>query len=204
MALSTKNIPQKSRLPLTLQPGTVLAKINSITLEAGKGKLSDGYFLVLNLEGPELGNGFEGFLIDKDDESKGRYKGQTGKVKVGSISKNNSIFPYRSSTVGSTDIDRDQEILKQIASLANELGKSAEINAIEANTIEEYIPKASAVLSGNEEEDYLYFTLGADTYMKNNYPAYALHLVKSDYKAKKFAFSKNSDSVVPFVAEEHI
>jgi len=63
----------------SLQPGNTVIKITSIYLEKFPFN-EDAYNLILNAEGVELDN-FEGFFIDKDDESKGRYKSQVARIK---------------------------------------------------------------------------------------------------------------------------
>ena len=66
----------------TLSPGEHTVKINSIGLESVSYK-AGAYHLILNVEGPDMGSEFEGFLVDKDKPTGPRYKGQIGKVKFG-------------------------------------------------------------------------------------------------------------------------
>lgn len=82
MALSTTDLGKEggSGLPKTIAPGNYLLKINSVALEDFK-FIPNAYHLVINVETEPI-EGFEGFLIDKDNESLGRYAGQIGRVKA--------------------------------------------------------------------------------------------------------------------------
>jgi hypothetical protein len=70
-----------SGVPKTISPGNVEAKLNGLTLENPSFK-PDSIFVILALETISPSEDFEGFFIDKDDESKGRYAGQVGRVKA--------------------------------------------------------------------------------------------------------------------------
>jgi hypothetical protein len=70
-----------SGVPKTISPGNVQAKLNGLTLENPSFK-PDSIFVILALETVAPSEDFEGFFIDKDDESKGRYAGQVGRVKA--------------------------------------------------------------------------------------------------------------------------
>lgn len=201
MALSTKNIPQPTgNISKTLKPGNVYAKINGITLEEDRFK-PEGLYLNLGLEGVDLGEGFEGFFIDPTDQTKGRHKGQVGKVRVGTVSKTGGLFSFQDGQVGDKAINRDQEILKFISSLAKAMGKTEEVNAIEEETIQAFIPKASEVLS---DGTFLNFCLAGSEWEKNGYPQYNLYIAKSDFKAKKYAFSNSEDDLLRFDESKHI
>ena len=82
MALSTTDLGKEggSGLPKTIAPGNHVLKINSVTLEDFK-FIPNAYHLVINVETEPI-DGFEGFLIDKDNESLGRYAGQIGRIKA--------------------------------------------------------------------------------------------------------------------------
>ena len=109
--LNTKDIKTGGGgTPKLLQPGNAVCTITAVTLEPFKFK-EGGYHLVLSLEGPDLGKDFEGFFIDKNDESKGRHKGQVGQVKAGEWAFADGV------TKGGVEISRDAEILKFVKSL---------------------------------------------------------------------------------------
>lgn len=116
--LSTKDVVenQGGGLPKTITPGKNTLKINSIELKRFPFMESDnGYFLFLNTETKPI-DGFEGFLIDVNDESKGRYKGQIGQVKT------NRYFYKDGETKSGIKVSRDMEILKQLKTLCKASG----------------------------------------------------------------------------------
>lgn len=110
--LNTKDIKVGGAgLPKLLQPGNNICKLNNIELETFRFK-EGAYHLMLQLEGPDLGTDFEGFFIDKDNESKGRHKGQIGQVKISEWA-----FADGETKTG-IPVHRDVEILKALKSLA--------------------------------------------------------------------------------------
>lgn len=113
--ISTTNIPLSGgSTPKTIQPGNNLVTVTSIGLEKVPYK-ADGYNLVLNVVGPDLGSDFEGFFIDKNVPEKGRYSGQIGKIKM-------SEYAYADGeTKSGIKIYRDLEILKAVRNLCTEL-----------------------------------------------------------------------------------
>jgi hypothetical protein len=172
--LSTKNLPESKGLPKTLQPSNTMGRINNITLEDGfeEGQLN----VVLHLESPDLGENFEGFLVDKDNPNGGRYRGQIGRVKI-------APFAFSNAVVNGRTIDRDLSILQALKSLASALGKTQELDLIEAATIEQYVKKAAKVLSGNT---FLNWCLAGKEYLnKEGYTNYELFLPKAVYKVRK-------------------
>ncbi len=99
-----------------LQPGNPVVRINSITFV--KTPFNDNSWnLNLHMESEPLGDGFEGFRIDKDDESKGSYLGQCSRVRA-------TTFPFKDGKVGNTVITRDMEILKWLKQFTDALGIS--------------------------------------------------------------------------------
>jgi hypothetical protein len=98
--------------PKTLQPGNRSFKITNVLLQDSPWKDKPGAKnLILMVEGPSLGDDFEGFFIDKQNESLGRHNCQVGRVRT-----NN--FPYSDGvTKGGIQIQRDEEILKAIKNL---------------------------------------------------------------------------------------
>jgi hypothetical protein len=134
--LSTKGM-QEGGVPKTLSPGKHKVTINSIKLGQGYGEGS--YNVYLNVEGPDLGPDFEGFFIDANAKSGPRYAGQVGRVRL-------SPFPYKDGvTKTGIVINRDQSILKGLKSLSKAVGLSDELDAIEADTIEEFVEKANDI-----------------------------------------------------------
>ena len=83
--LSTKNIPTGSGMSKSILPGAKVVKINSITLDTVPYD-QKAYHLTLHCETEPI-DGLDGFFIDKDDPSKGKYLGQIGRVKC-------SMYPF--------------------------------------------------------------------------------------------------------------
>jgi hypothetical protein len=116
MALSTTDLGKEggSGLPKTIAPGNSTLKINSVALEDFK-FIQNAYHLVLNVETEPI-EGFEGFLIDKDNESLGRYAGQIGRVKASQYA-----FADGKTKTG-IEVQRDRSILIFLQKLCKTLG----------------------------------------------------------------------------------
>lgn len=110
--LSTKDVKTGGGgLPKTIEPGKRTLKINSIELKQFPFMVTDdGYYLVLHVETKPI-EGFEGFFIDKEDESLGRYLGQIGQIKT------NRYYYKDGTTKSGIVIERNMEILKVIKNL---------------------------------------------------------------------------------------
>jgi len=103
--LNTKDIKTGGGVPKILQPGNALCSINGFALTDFTFK-PGGLNLILNLEGVDLGKDFEGFFIDKNNETLGRHKGQVGQVKA-------SEWAYADGeTKTGIPISRDGEMMK--------------------------------------------------------------------------------------------
>lgn len=114
--LNTKDIKGgEGGVPKTLQPGNQKCTVNSVTVEDFKFK-EGGLHIILNLEGPDMGPEFEGFFLDKNDEAKGRHKGQVGRVKA-------AEYAYADGTTKTgVVISRDNEMLKFLKNFCTALG----------------------------------------------------------------------------------
>jgi hypothetical protein len=123
-------------------PGNTTVRINSISLDQTPYD-KDAYNINLHMETEPMGGEFEGFYRDKNNESQGRYDGQIGRVRV-------SPFPYKDTTLPSgREISRDQEILKSMIFLSETLGLRSELDAIEANTIEDFVVSVNKLVSNS-------------------------------------------------------
>lgn len=173
--LSTKNIPD-SKLAKTFGPGNQKAKINRIELQPGYNPGS--YQVKLFLESEDLGPDFEGFFIDPVAQTD-RYVGQVGTVRM-------SAYAFEDgSTKTGVKVNRDQSILRGLMNLAKALGVSEELDTISADTIEEFVPLASEVLSKNGK--FLNFCLAGKEYVdKGGYTKYDLFLPTS--KGGQYAY----------------
>lgn len=115
--LNTKDIKTDggSNVPKTLQPGNHTVTIYKVTLEEFKFK-PGGLHVLLHVQGPDMGEDFEGFWIDKNDESLGRFKGQVGRVKA-------SEWAFADGTTKTgIQVSRDNDMLKFLKNLCVEIG----------------------------------------------------------------------------------
>lgn len=195
MALDTKNIKGggDGGTPKTLSPGNVICKLNGITVEDFKFKPGSVH-VILHLEGPDQGADFEGFWLDKDNQSLGRHKGQVGRVKA-------SEWVYADGTTKSgVEISKDNEILKLLKNLCTAFDCNQWLVDQDGkfDTIEQLIN------AFNEDKPYgdkaIEFCIGGKEYTnKNGYTDFDLFLPK--YSKAGAAFGKK---VVVFNPEEHI
>jgi len=188
--LSTKNVELGGgKISKTFNPGVHYAKINDLRYEDSPFTSRDGnpqFDIVLQLEGVDLGDDFEGFFIDYNNQSLGRYKGQIGTVKL-------QRYAFEIDDAKSYET----RVLREVKNLAQGLGLVEQIDAIEADTVQEWIKKAAEVFVSSEV--YAYFTIAGSEYTnKGGYPAYRLFLAKPDFKAKKFPYALEEDDVLPW------
>jgi hypothetical protein len=172
--LNTKDIKVggDGGVPKTLQPGNQKCKLNGARLEEFK-FIPGGYHLVLSLEGAPIEKDFEGFWIDKNDESLGKHAGQVGDVKA-------SEWAYADGkTKSGIEISRDAEILKVMKNLCIAFGCTDWLDAQDDkhDTIESLI----AAFSKDRpfKEKFIDFCIGGKEYTnRNGYTAYDLFLPK--------------------------
>jgi hypothetical protein len=143
--INSKNVSTGSKNK-KLAPGNHVVTVRNLVLQAGYNPGS--YSLVLTLEGPDEGPDFQGFNLDNTNLSLGRYKGQVGYVKY-------QRYPYEDKVINEgterqRKISRDQGILQACIHLSNAAGKRAELDEIEAETIEEYVEKAKVLLTNTK------------------------------------------------------
>jgi hypothetical protein len=182
--LNTKDIKTGGGASKTLEPGNQTCKISGVELE--EFKLKEGaYNLILHMEGPDLGPTFEGFFINKDDESLGRHKGAVGKVKAGE-------WAFADGTTKSgIEVSRDQDILKFLKSLCTALGGNAPKWLTDQDGKHDTIESLVSAFNVDQpyKDKYLNYCLaGKEWKDKKGYTRYELFLPK---------FSKNG---VPFEA----
>jgi hypothetical protein len=198
--ISTKDIPSgNGKTPKTLQPGNTTLKVNSIYLDTVPWS-DEEYNVMLDCEGAELGEDFEGFYIDKNQESLGRHKGQVGRVRSSQWTYANKQLP------GGIEILRDVEITKFLKNLAiatdcvdwleAEDGKHETIESL----VQEMNDKAPFA------DKYLNVCLGGREYEnKSGYTNYDLFLPKFSKQGVPFeADGTNSGRVYTFNDSEHI
>tara|TARA_R100000315_G_C5212164_1_gene126156 strand:- start:384 stop:1103 length:720 start_codon:yes stop_codon:yes gene_type:complete len=142
--LNTKDMSAGSgRTKPVLDPGNHVVKINSITLDQTPYD-ADSYNIHLHVETAPIGGDFEGFFRDYNDQSKGRYDGQIGRVRI-------SPFPFKDTTLPSgREISRDQEILKHMITLAETLDMRDALDSINAETIEDFMRECDDLMGGSK------------------------------------------------------
>ena len=178
--------------PKTISPGNHLLKINSIELEDFK-FIDNAKHLMLHVETEPI-EGFTGFMIDKDDESKGHYAGQIGRVKA-------SQYAYADGeTKSGIKIQRDRSILMFLQGLSkafefydwfiNEDGKHA--------TIEKFV--AALNKAKPFEDKYIDFCVAGKEYEgKTGYINFDMWLPKAENK--KYAYG---DNVMTYDETKHL
>jgi len=143
MKLSTKDMTTGGgKLRPLMGPGNTVARINSITLDKTPWDAA-AFQINLHMETEPITGEFEGFLRDQHNESLGRYDGQIGRVRM-------SPFPYKDTTLDSgREISKDQEILKAMIFVSEVLDKRGTLDAIEADTIEEFVNQCNTLFSNS-------------------------------------------------------
>ena len=172
--LSTKDVKTGGGgLPKTISPGTHTLKINSVSLKRFAFMEADnGYYFILNVETKPV-DGFEGFFIDKDDESLGRYAGQIGEVKT------NRYYYKDGTTKSGIEISRDMELLKQLKNLCIASDSIQWFDDADGkyDTIEAFIDAFNAAAPFKDK--YMNFTVaGKEFERKNGYIGYDLFTPK--------------------------
>lgn len=115
MGLSTTDLAKEggSGMPKTITPGNHTLKINRIDLEDFK-FIDGAKHLMLHVETAPI-EGFEGFMIDKDNPEAGHYAGQIGRVKA-------SQYAYADGkTKSGVEIQRDRSVLIFLQNLCKAL-----------------------------------------------------------------------------------
>ena len=197
MALSTTDLGTGgSGLPKTITPGNHVLKINSIELEEFK-FIPGAYHLMLHVETQPI-EGFEGFLIDKDDESKGRHAGQIGRVKA-------SQYAFADGeTKSGVKIQRDRSILIFLQNLCKSLGVNDWFVAQDNrhDTIEDFI-KAFAKDAPFTDKFMEFCIAGKEYESKTGYTNYDMWLPKSE--GNKYAYGEiESNKVLKYDEAKHL
>ena len=122
-------------------PGNQVVKINSITFDVTP-YAADAFNIMLHVESEPMEGEFQGFLVDPNDPNSPRYAGQVGRVRFSQYAYKDTILP------NGNEISRDTEVMKAMIFLSEQIGKRTELDAIQANTIEDFMIKCNGVLSG--------------------------------------------------------
>jgi hypothetical protein len=197
MALSTTDLGAAgSGLPKTITPGNHVLKINSIELEDFK-FIDGAYHLMMHVETQPI-EGFEGFMIDKDDESKGRYTGQIGRVKASQYA-----FADGETKTG-IKIQRDRSILIFLRTLAHTLELDSWFVEQDGqhDTIEDFVNAFSK--DADYKGKFLEFCVAGKEYeSKSGYTNYDMWLPKAENK--KYAMAEvESGKVMTYEESKHL
>jgi hypothetical protein len=143
--LNTKDMSAGSGRPKpVMSPGNHKVKINSITFDKTPYD-SEAYNIMLHVETEPVTGDFEGFYRDVNNQSLGRYEGQVGRIRI-------SPFPFKSTTLPSgREINRDQEVLKSMITLAETLNMRDELDSVEAETIEDFMKECNTLFTNGEK-----------------------------------------------------
>lgn len=186
--------------PKILTPGTHRCRIVDLKLDVPPYN-KESYFIVLTLEGMDMGNGFEGIAVDKNNPTLGTYRGQIASVRSGRYPL--STYEYNGKT-----IQRDEQMFRWINNLAKQMGVLSAMNAagVEGDTIEEYIANTRKFLVNPEL--WGNFTIMGQEYFTEGYdkPNYRMFFPKAE--GKMFPFVVDSEKVeqnlIKFDAAKHI
>ena len=198
--LSTKNIKTEGGgIPKSLQPGNHKCKIVDVELEDFK-FIKDAKHLRFYLETEPLKEGFEGFFIDKANESKGRHMGQVGWVKA-------SEWAFADGTTkGGVEVSRDQDILKFIKTICQAFGRKDWLDAQDDkhDTIESLI--TAFIKEAPYKGAFLNWCIGGKEYQnKQGYTNYDLFLPKFNKAGVPFeSLTASPSKLIKFKDEEHI
>ena len=122
-------------------PGNNVVKINSITFDVTP-YAADAFNIMLHVESQPMDGEFQGFLVDANNPNGPRYQGQVGRIRF-------APYPYKDAILpNGSEISRDTEVMKAMIFLSEQIGKRTELDAIQANTIEDFMSKCNTVLSG--------------------------------------------------------
>ena len=197
MALSTTDLGTGgSGMAKTIAPGNHTLKINSIELEDFR-FIEGAKHLILHVETEPI-EGFEGFFIDKDNESLGRYDGQIGRIKA-------SQYAFADGeTKSGIKIQRDRSVMIFLQNLCNTLGINEWFRNQDGKheTIEDFVNAFS------KEADYkgkfLEFCVAGKEYeSKSGYTNYDMWLPKAENK--KYAMAEvEAGKVMTYDETKHL
>jgi hypothetical protein len=197
MALSTTDLGTGgSGMAKTIAPGNHTLKINGIFLEDFT-FIEGAKHLIMNVETEPI-EGFEGFMIDKDDESKGRHEGQIGRLKA-------SQYAFADGqTKSGIKIQRDRSVMIFLQNLCKTLGINDWFIAQDNkhDTIDAFVDEFNK--AAQFQDLYLEFCVAGKEYVgKTGYTNYDLYLPKSE--KGKYAFGEpNSGKVLTYSEALHL
>jgi hypothetical protein len=196
MGLSTTDLGTGgSGLAKTIAPGNHLLKLNGIQLEEYQ-FIPGAVHLIMNVETEPI-DGFEGFLIDKDNPEAGHYAGQIGRVKA-------SQYAFADGeTKSGIKIQRDRSIMIFLQNLCKSLG----INSwfLEQDNVHDTVEELVAAFNKTApfKDKYINFCVAGKEYVgKTGYTNYDMYLPKAD--KGRYAYGEDEDKVVVYVEATHL
>lgn len=197
MALSTTDLQggTGSGMPKTIAPGNHELKINSVRLDEFR-FIEGAYHLMFEMETKPI-EGFEGFMKDREDESKGHYAGQIGRVKA-------SQYAFADGeTKSGIKIQRDRSVLMFLKNLSTALGITdwfAEQDDAH-ETIQDFVKAFND--TAPYQDKYLHMCLAGKEYEnKSGYIAYDCWFAKA--QNRKYAYGSNSESILEYDESKHL
>jgi len=197
--LSTKDITVgggSSKVSPLIKPGTQRVKIYDLYAETPPYTDTtnpDRLNVNVRVETEPI-EGLQGWDRNRDDKSMGVAEGQIGIV---------SLNPYGFSTrklQDGTVINRDVSILRMMKALASAKGVEAEIDSIEANTIEEFVAMAKHIIC---DDTYLHMVIGAKKSASNGYYKYYLDLAQPKGRNGK-SFSLDASDLFEYSEDKDV
>jgi hypothetical protein len=197
--LSTKDVKTGGGgLPKTIAPGAHTLKINGIELKQFPFMVADeAYYLMISVETKPI-DGFDGFFIDKDNESLGRYAGQIGQIKT------NRFYYKDGETKSGIPVSRDMEVLKQLKNLCIASNAMEWFDAVDGkyDTIEEFVDAFNAE-KPYEGKLYNFCVAGKEYERNNGYTGFDLFLPKLSRGTVAFqAETAKVNKVIPYNEDE--
>ena len=197
MGLSTTDLSTGTGggMQKTIAPGNHELRINSVRLDEFK-FIEGAHHLLFEMETRPI-EGIEGFMIDKNDESKGRYKGQIGRVKA-------SQYAFADGeTKSGIKIQRDRSVLMFIKNLSTALNISdwfAEQDN-KHETIHDFIKAFNE--TAPYKDKWLQTCLSGKEYEnKSGYVAYDCWFTKP-YNGK-YGYALSADKILQYDESKHL
>ena len=196
MALSTTDLASGSNgLPKTIAPGNHELKINNIKLDEFR-FIEGAYHIILETETKPIDD-FEGFMIDRNDESKGHYKGQIGRVKA-------SQYAFADGeTKSGIKIQRDRSILMFLKNLSNALDINDWFTEQDNQheTIEDFVQAFNS--TAPYQDKYLHCCIAGKEYEnKSGYIAYDCWFAKA--QNKKYGYASTAETMLAYDESKHL